>query len=385
MFKLLTTAALSVVGASAMHPLQHNVSASTDTVDELDVDMFVGLWYEMYTKSPFEDSSQECVTAQYTPNNDGTVAVHNYGLYPNGHSETIDGYVYRPSEEKPGQFKLHFDEAGPVDTPYWVYALGPVNKDGLYDYAVVSDRVKFVVYVLARDADQFSELYEDEVQKVVRDLGFSYPGDGGRKEMRKVRQDASCVYESTKRKEHMAGKVAHSSVGGVETVDTLDVNSYVGRWYQMYADELVLSTIEPDAYCVTADYGLKEDGTISVHNYQTTGSPTEGVSVIDGYAYVTDPEQPGQLKVHFDSVSSAVDAPYWVLALGPLNGDNMYDWAIVSDPFEAYLFVLARDVTTFNAKYDEEVTAMLNDLGFTKRFNKPIPTYQGHDCLYEAV
>ena len=46
--------------------------------------------------------------------------------------------------------------------------------------------------------------------------------------------------------------------------------------------QLVYSTIEPDAYCVTADYALQADGTISVHNYQTTGSPTEGVSTIDG-------------------------------------------------------------------------------------------------------
>lgn len=382
MFKFLTFAALSVSGAVASSRKYHgNITSASGTVDELDVDKFTGLWYEMYTKSPFEDSSQECVTALYTSNDDGTVAVHNYGLYPDGHTETIDGYVYCPDVKEPGQFKLHFDEAGPIDTPYWVYALGPVNKDGFYDYAVVSDRAKFVMFVLARDADVFRQLYFDEVKAIVEDLGFSYPGSGGRKEMREVRQDNSCVYESTVRMKQITGEVGAAAV---DTVDELDVNSYVGRWYQMYADKLVLSTIEPDAYCVTADYALKGDGTISVHNYQTTGSPSEGVSVIDGYAYVPNSEEPGQLKVHFDSVSSSTDAPYWVLGLGPLNGDNMYDWAIVSDPFKAYLFVLARDVGTFNSKYDQEVTAMLKDLGFTKSFNKPIPTYQEADCVYES-
>ena len=169
---------------------------------------------------------------------------------------------------------------------------------------------------------------------------------------------------------------------GVDTVDELDLNSYVGHWYQMYADKLVYDTIEPDAYCVTADYAIKEDGTVSVHNYQTTGSPTEGVYTIDGYAEVKNPEEPGQLSVTFESVGS-VAAPYWVLDLGPLNSDNMYDWSIVSDPFLAYLFVLARDVDTFNEKYDAEVTQKLADLGFSKKFNSPIATYQESDCVYE--
>jgi len=173
------------------------------------------------------------------------------------------------------------------------------------------------------------------------------------------------------------------NVFAVDTVDSLDVPSYIGLWYQVYADKLVYDTIEPDAFCVTAQYALKEDGTISVHNYQTTASPNSGVSVIDGYAYVPKPEEPGQLKVHFDDVSGPVDPPYWVLALGPKNADNLYDWSIVSDPFKAYLFVLARDVKQFNEKYDEEVTALLAELGFTTRLNKPIATYQGEDCMYE--
>lgn len=171
---------------------------------------------------------------------------------------------------------------------------------------------------------------------------------------------------------------------GVETVDELDVNAYVGTWYQMYADQLVYSTIEPNAYCVTAKYGLLDDGSISVHNYQTTGSPSEGVDTIDGTATVPNPEEPGQLSVSFDSVDNGAGAPYWVLGLGPINANGYYDWSIVSDPFTAYLFVLARDVETFNAKYDADVKEILVSLGFTKKFNSPIATYQEDDCVYEA-
>jgi len=73
----------------------------------------------------------------------------------------------------------------------------------------------------------------------------------------------------------------------------------------------------------------------------------------------------------------------WVVELGPptFNGTN-YQYSVVTDPFATMLFVLARNVTEFKQKYDEGVTTMLKQLGFTKLYNKPTETYQGADCLY---
>lgn len=152
----------------------------------------------------------------------------------------------------------------------------------------------------------------------------------------------------------------------------------------MATDKIVMETFEKDSYCDTALYGFNEDGTVSVHNYATIGNP-DGTEtyVIDGYAYSSNADEPGQLKVHFDSEEAApYDAPYWVLALGPENKDELYDWAIVSDNLSAFLFVLARDVKTFNEVYKDEVYSLLDDLGFTGR-TAPIETYQGSDCVYE--
>ena len=39
------------------------------------------------------------------------------------------------------------------------------------------------------------------------------------------------------------------------TVDSLDVAAYLGLWYQMSSDKLVLSTTEKNVYCATALYG----------------------------------------------------------------------------------------------------------------------------------
>jgi apolipoprotein D and lipocalin family protein len=170
-----------------------------------------------------------------------------------------------------------------------------------------------------------------------------------------------------------------------DTVDSLDLPKYLGLWYQMAADQIVYSTFEKDAYCCTALYGDNGDGTISVHNYARIHSPAGDVYTIDGYAYNSNPDEPGQLKVVFDSDEAApFPAPYWILELGPINENNQYDYAIVSDNLSAFLFVLARDVDRFNNKYKDDVYKTLTDLGFTGK-TAPIDTYHQSDCIYEST
>jgi len=172
-------------------------------------------------------------------------------------------------------------------------------------------------------------------------------------------------------------------VSSTQTVTELDVNKYVGLWYQMYADSIVYNTFEKDSYCDTATYVLQTDGTIGVHNYAKVGAPNGTENVIDGYAYIPDAREPGKLKIHFDSDQAApFDASYWVLALGPVNKENKYDWSIVSDNVSQFLFVLARNIDDFNEKYKAQVLNMVKELGFTGR-KEAMPTYQNNDCVYE--
>ncbi len=44
-----------------------------------------------------------------------------------------------------------------------------------------------------------------------------------------------------------------ASTAAVDTVSELDLNLYLGRWYQVYADLTVMMTFERNAVCVTAD------------------------------------------------------------------------------------------------------------------------------------
>jgi lipocalin len=171
-----------------------------------------------------------------------------------------------------------------------------------------------------------------------------------------------------------------------ETVDELDLTKFVGVWYQMASDWIVLNTFEKDAFCATAEYQPMDNGLISVHNYARLYNQTGEVYTIDGVANVRDPEEPGQLNVLFteEAGGSGKPAPYWVLDLGPENADGMYDWAIVSDSFTSTLFVLARDPKTYYSKYEDDINVELEQLGFTGR-KAPIKLYQEDDCIYEQT
>ncbi|XP_015750135.1 PREDICTED: temperature-induced lipocalin-1-like [Acropora digitifera] len=98
---------------------------------------------------------------------------------------------------------------------------------------------------------------------------------------------------------------------GIDTVSSLNVTKYLGRWYQIYADAVVTSTFERDAVCVTADYTLRKDEKIGVLNSERLKTPKGKGKNITGYAYVPDPKYPGKLKVHLDGVP--IDAQYWVV------------------------------------------------------------------------
>lgn len=73
----------------------------------------------------------------------------------------------------------------------------------------------------------------------------------------------------------------------------------------------------------------------------------------------------------------------WVVQLGPATFKrNYYQYSVVTGPEIFDLFVLARNITEFKLKYDEEVLTKLKEQGFTRFYNKPTETYQGSDCMY---
>jgi lipocalin len=111
--------------------------------------------------------------------------------------------------------------------------------------------------------------------------------------------------------------------------------------------------------CITADYGLLENGNVSVINSQL--DENNQLEQIAGYAYYKNVSEPGKLTVHLEGVP--VDSPYWIVKLGEIE-DNQYQYSIITTPSGISLWVLARDLYKFFELYDEEVIEFLNNCNF---------------------
>ena len=100
-------------------------------------------------------------------------------------------------------------------------------------------------------------------------------------------------------------------------------------------------TIEKDSYCATAQYTPQSDSKVGVKNVAMIGGPQGKEDVVAGFAYQSNPDVQGELKVKFNSDQGArvLPAPYWVIALGPIV-NSQYAWSVVSDNLSSFLFVL---------------------------------------------
>jgi len=142
------------------------------------------------------------------------------------------------------------------------------------------------------------------------------------------------------------------------TVNELDIQSYLGHWLQVYqAPTNVI--FQGYGTCITADYGLLNNGNINVINTQI--DKNNEIDQIKGYGYYKNVSEPGKLTVHLDGVP--VDTPYWVVKLGEVK-NNQYQYSIITNPSGISLWVLVRDIDSFFELYNTEVIEFLNEYNF---------------------
>ena len=117
------------------------------------------------------------------------------------------------------------------------------------------------------------------------------------------------------------------------TVSSLDLNRYMGLWYEIARYE---NRFEHGLVDVTATYTLRPDGTIRVENRGCKrNSPYDICKTANGHAKIPDPAQPGKLKVSF---FLNFYSDYYILELDEEN----YNYALVGSSTDKYLWILSR-------------------------------------------
>lgn len=119
------------------------------------------------------------------------------------------------------------------------------------------------------------------------------------------------------------------------TVDKVDLNKYVGLWYEVA--KIPNSFQDQCIYGTTAEYKIDEDGDIIVTN--SCYDEKDKLDVAEGLAKVVDKNTNAKLEVSFVSFLGIRPfwGDYWIIGL-----DENYQWAVVGTPSRKYGWILSR-------------------------------------------
>lgn len=150
--------------------------------------------------------------------------------------------------------------------------------------------------------------------------------------------------------------VALGGCKAVPTVPSVDIERYMGLWYQISAYE---TSFNQGLVGVTAEYTLLADGSVQVYNKGTLNTLDGELDEILGNAVVVDTKTNAKLKVSFPGVPNFPWANYLIVILDAEN----YQYAVVSDPLRYTLFVLSR-TPQMDADLYGEILQQLRVAGF---------------------
>src|SRR5665647_258868 len=137
------------------------------------------------------------------------------------------------------------------------------------------------------------------------------------------------------------------------TVKVLDLNSYLGKWYEIARFP---HSFEKNLVGVTATYRLKADGMIEVLNEGFKNTLDGEHSQAIGKAKIPNKLEPGKLRVSFFWIFYA---DYFVLELDP-----NYHYVMIGSSSDKYFWILSR-----TPQMDPAVYNMLCDKARKRGYN----------------
>ncbi len=153
---------------------------------------------------------------------------------------------------------------------------------------------------------------------------------------------------------------------GVEPVDGFEIERYTGLWYAIMRLD---HRFERGLTRVTAEYTLRDDGRVTVHNRGFDPEACDWREVEGTARFRGDPGTASLAVSFFWPFAGG----YHVIAL-----DDDYRWAMVSGPTRRYLWILARS-PELDERVQRELIERARDLAFP--VDELIPVDHGEkDC-----
>lgn len=143
----------------------------------------------------------------------------------------------------------------------------------------------------------------------------------------------------------VACTAAHAATEPVQTVAKVELNRYVGKWYEIANFPMFFQR-----KCVgdtTAEYTARDDGKVTVLN--RCRMENGEFDQAEGEATIVKDSGNAKLEVTFFKPFSG---DYWIIGLDP-----EYKWSVVGSPNRKYLWILSRTPTLPAAEVERALDA----------------------------
>lgn len=178
---------------------------------------------------------------------------------------------------------------------------------------------------------------------------------------------------------------AASSCVNTPTVDSIQLTSYYGKWYEIATTASFRNSFEAGLECTTANYSANADGTVKVDNSGSKNAPNGARSIAIGTAKQVNG---GKLEVTFAPAFLNIYAPYWVIQLYGDAGSGyevsvVYSCSVTLGIQTESVWILSRTPVLPSDFPYNTLVSKINSQGINTTALGLSETFQGPTCVYD--